>query len=200
MTIPLLLYGHVADGPPLFDEQVEIGTPNLAPEFLSALKERVGATMVPEDVFAYIYAVLFAPTYRSRYADFLKRDFPRVPLPRDSATMRELVKLGNRLVHLHLMRVSGDNEPSYPIAGTNCVDIVKFENGRVFINTEQYFDEVSQTVWEYHIGGYQVAQKWLKDRKGRLLTFDELHHYTRIIAAIDETISLQKQIDAAMSF
>ncbi|HEY5308333.1 MAG TPA: type ISP restriction/modification enzyme, partial [Casimicrobiaceae bacterium] len=95
---------------------------------------------------------------------------------------KKLVKLGHELIELHLMRSIGPDEPGYPVAGNNRVDLVKYEDERVYINSEQYFKDIPADVWEYHIGGYQVAHKWLKDRRGRLLTFDELQHYSERLA------------------
>ncbi len=163
-------------------------------------------------MFAYLYAVLYAPGYRRRYAEFLKRDFPRVPLTADRALFQKLVGLGQQLVELHLLREHAPAICRYPIAGSNRMDKVEYRpslpspaggrgaggEGRVYINAEQYFDGVPQAVWDYHIGGYQVAAKWLKDRKGRLLSFDDLQHYQRVIAALARTIELQAEIDAAI--
>lgn len=173
--------------------------PNFSQGFLGALRHNLGPVVLePDDVFSYIYAVLHAPSYRARYGEVLKRDFPRIPLPPDASTMKRLAKLGRRLIDLHLLRASVEKEPSYPVAGNNRVDVVSFREGRIYINSEQYFDDVSRDLWEYRVGSYQVAEKWLKDRKGRLLTFDELHHYMRVLAALDATISLQGEIDAAI--
>ena len=191
-----------------------------------------GDEISPESLFAYLYAVLYAPGYRARYAEFLKRDFPRIPLTADRALFKRLVELGQQLVELHLMQSAPSPQPlsrqrereersegrgrvevRYPIAGSNRMDKVDYRfspspqpspikgegvSGRVYINAEQYFDGVPQAVWDYHIGGYQVAAKWLKDRKGRLLSFDDLQHYQRVIAALAETIRLQAEIDAAI--
>jgi len=180
---------------------------NLSPTFVEMLTNSLGLrfelegrgdlreTVGPEDIFYYLYAVLYCPTYRKRYEVFLRTDFPRVPITRNITLFCKLVALGQELVELHLMGTSGPNPPRYPVAGNNRVDEVKFESGRIYINSEQYFADVSEAVWGYHIGGYQVAQKWLKDRKERLLTFDELDHYRRIIGALDETIRLQAEID-----
>ena len=184
--------------------------PNLAPEFIASLsaKLKLGfvpdgsgdlqTTFGPEDVLHYAYAVLYAPSYRARYAEFLKRDFPRLPLTSDAELFATLCALGKQLVALHLMTTHGAQTYAYPIAGSNRVDKVGFEDGRVSINAEQYFDGVPVAVWNYHIGGYQVAHKWLKDRKGRLLSFADLQHYQRVISALAETIQLQTDIDKAI--
>ena len=96
------------------------------------------------------------------------------------------------------MSIDSSREPDFPVAGNNRVDYVEFRDGRIYINAEQFFDGISTVIWESHIGGFQVAHKWLKDRKGRLLTFDELSHYRRVIAALDETVSIQAEIDSAI--
>jgi predicted helicase len=180
-------------------------------------------TFGPEDVFHYAYAVFHSPIYRSRYTGFLKIDFPRLPLTRDVALFRSLCALGKELVTLHLMEnapspqpspASGRGSlPSYPVAGDNTVDAVRYSEpsppaplppagegslGRVWINQKQYFDNVPPEVWGYHIGGYQVCQKWLKDRKGRQLSYDDLTHYRGIVAALARTIELQVAIDDAI--
>jgi Type ISP C-terminal specificity domain len=110
--------------------------------------------------------------------------------------------LGERLVDLHLMEKFGKATPNYPEQGNNVVEKIEYlelhdqsEQGRVYINKSQYFDGVSHDVWEFHVGGYQVCQKWLKDRKGRVLTFDDIKHYQRIVAALAETITLMAGID-----
>jgi predicted helicase len=149
-----------------------------------------------------MYAILYSPTYRTRYAEFLKIDFPRLPLTSNADLFRELSRLGDRLVGLHLMERSGQITAKYPVSGNNIVEKVentqhadKPEDGRVWINKTQYFDNVPLEVWEFHVGGYQVCQKWLKDRKGRTLSFDDIRHYQKIVAALAETINLMDEID-----
>ncbi|MCQ2314525.1 MAG: N-6 DNA methylase [Bacteroidales bacterium] len=150
----------------------------------------------PEEFFAYAYAVLHSPAYREKYREFLKIDFPRIPSPEDETEYQRLVVLGQQLIDLHLMRVQQPMAalPKFPIAGSNVVEAVKYENGKVFINTAQYFDGVSQTAWEFFIGGYQPAQKWLKDRKGRTLNLDDIRHYQQVVAILDKTDALMKEI------
>ena len=177
---------------------------NFSPEFLQDVKSKLGKVS-PEAMFAYIYAVLYSPAYRARYAEFLKRDFPRVPLTADRKRFDALAALGQALIDLHVMRAHAKAVCTYPVAGNNRVDKVEYrqdaesstapDNGRLHINKEQYFADVPEAVWNYHIGGYQVAHKWLKDRKGRLLTFDDLQHYQHVLAALAETIRLQTEID-----
>jgi predicted helicase len=153
-----------------------------------------------------MYAVFHSPTYRSRYAEFLKIDFPRLPLTSDSTLFRKLCDLGGRLVEEHLMKSQRTLVTSYPMPGDNRIEKVRYtapgqgvDKGRVWINKAQYFEGVPAEVWEFHIGGYQVAEKWLKDRKGRMLTFDDLMHYQRVIAALAETIRLMQEVDEAIT-
>ncbi|GBL44570.1 adenine specific DNA methyltransferase [Sulfuriferula multivorans] len=212
------LYLNSAAKTDLFDNSVVGGRrPNLAPEFIAEFAMRLQLDFVPdgcgdlkktfgpEDVFHYAYAVFYSPTYRSRYAEFLKRDFPRLPLTRDVALFRSLCALGKELVALHLMEQLPKLETRYPEAGDNTVDAVRYTEpasgvpGRVWINQKQYFDNVPPEVWNYHIGGYQVCQKWLKDRKERQLSYDDLTHYRGIVAALARTIELQAAIDDSIS-
>lgn len=126
-------------------------------------------------------------------------DFPRLPLTSDRALFKALVTKGEELVALHLMESPSLSSliTKYPVAGDNTVDKVSYDhnNLRVYINRTQYFEGVPLEVWEFHIGGYQVCQKWLKDRKGRVLTYDELTHYQKVIVAMKETIRLMTEID-----
>jgi len=159
-------------------------------------------TFAPIDVLDYVYAVLHNPSYRKKFKALLKIDFPRVPYPQDPTLFRKLVTLGNELRTIHLFENSVlDNLiTTYPISGNNLITTFKFESGRIFINDNQYFDNVPNLVWDFYIGGYQPAQKWLKDRKGRELTFDEILHYQKIIVALDETDRLMKEIDIIEHF
>ncbi len=214
-AFPLYLYSSAKTD--LFDDSAAGGRrPNFAPEFIADFSARLQLDFVPdgcgdmkktfgpEDVFHYAYAVFHSPTYRSRYTEFLKIDFPRLPLTRDVALFRSLCALGKELVALHLMEQLPQLETRYPVAGDNTVDAVRYTEpasgvpGRVWINPAQYFDNVSPEVWGYHIGGYQVCQKWLKDRKGRQLSYDDLTHYRGIVAALARTIELQAAIDEAI--
>jgi predicted helicase len=207
VNFPLYLYP--AEG----EMQFEGGKrrPNLNPEFIKVVQEKLMLKFVedgrgdlketfgPEDIFNYAYAVFHSPTYRSRYAEFLKIDFPRLPLTSDKKLFKALAAKGAELVSLHLMESPELEKPitKYPVTGSNEVEKVSYDdnNQRVHINKTQYFEGVPPEVWEFHIGGYQVAQKWLKDRKGRTLTFDELTHYQKIIVALKETSRLMAEID-----
>ena len=149
--------------------------------------------------------MLHSPTYRETYKEFLKIDFPRVPYPKNTATFWQLVALGGELRQTHLletcpatrMDAASQNMPiNYPIGGNNVVDKPKFEAGRANINATQYFENVLELAWNFYIGGYQPAQKWLKDRKGRALSYEDIAHYQKIIAALTKTHELMQAIDA----
>ena len=161
------------------------------------LLEGSGKVFAPIDILDYIYAVLHSPTYREKYKEFLKIDFPRVPYPKDVKTFWQLVKLGGEIRQIHLLESISvpTYVTQYPMDGNNEVVKIRYENGRVYINDDQYFGGVPLKAWEFYIGGYQPAQKWLKDRKGRKLEFDDILHYQQIIVALMETDRLMKEID-----
>lgn len=176
---------------------------NLDPNFFTGVKKKI-PKVTPESLFDYIYAVLHSPAYRKRYAEFLKSDFPRIPYPQDEKTFNALAKLGGEIRALHLMeaKVLEDFVTGYPIGGDHEVVKPRWEDtdkaaglGRVHINPQQYFDRVPKTAWEFYIGGYQPAQKWLKDRQGRTLSMDDIRHWQRVIVALLETDRLMKEID-----
>ena len=150
----------------------------------------------PLDILDYIYAVLHSPTYREKYKDFLEVDFPKIPYPSDQEYFWKLVKLGGKLRQIHLLESPEVEEfiTSYPEDGSNEIERVIYENGKVWINEKQYFDNVPQEAWEFYIGGYQPAQKWLKDRKGRVLGYDDVRHYHKIIKALVETNRIMDKI------
>ena len=154
-------------------------------------------TFAPIDILDYIYAVLHSPTYRETYKEFLKIDFPRVPYPKDAATFWALVTLGSQLRQVHLLESPAveKNLTQYPEDGDNVIRKTRYEAGNVYINETQYFANVPPSAWNFYIGGYQPAQKWLKDRKDRVLDFEDVGHYRRIIAALVETDRLMGEVD-----
>ncbi|MCK4980158.1 MAG: N-6 DNA methylase, partial [Candidatus Delongbacteria bacterium] len=160
-------------------------------------KEETKNTFAPIDILDYIYAVLHSPSYREKYKEFLKIDFPRVPFPKDKDTFWKLVKLGGEIRQIHLLESAKVEEfiTSYPQSGDNVVVKPKYIEGKVYINDEQYFDSVPEIAWNFYIGGYQPAQKWLKDRKGRELSYEDIKHYQKIIVALTETDRIMKEID-----
>ena len=157
----------------------------------------------PEEILAYIYAVLYSPTYRERYYEFLKYDFPRIPLPQDIDQFRTLATLGQRLMDSHLLR-NGSRPDGTPTShrfegeGDGVIEKVRYEDNKVWINPTQHFTDVPEEVWEYEIGAYQVCKKWLRDRKGEELGRAELQQYRAILIAVAETLAIMAEIDSVL--
>jgi predicted helicase len=202
-VFPLYLYPEIDK---LFSDKKR--KPNLNRDIVNEISQRIGwsfteekdeteNTFAPIDILDYIYAVLHSPLYRERYKEFLKIDFPRAPYPQDAAQFRELATLGAKLRRLHLME---GVEPSpdmatYPKEGSNEVEKPKYITGKVYINDVQYFDNVPLEAWEFYIGGYQPAQKWLKDRKGRILGYEDIVHYQQMIRVLWETGEVMREME-----
>ena len=150
------------------------------------------------DILDYIYAILNSPSYRNKYKDFLKSDFPRIPSAKDKNSFWALVKLGGKLRQLHLMESQefSNLKTSFPIAGDNIVGNLDYREDKVYINESQYFGNIPKDAWGFYIGGYQPAQKWLKDRKGKKLSFEDITHYQQIILTQFKTVEIQKEIDS----
>ncbi len=197
----------------LFEPEAEYGVkkPNLDPAFVEKLTKEFKKTPTPEEIFYYIYAVLYSNIYRTKYAEFLKIDFPRVPFTRDYKLFKKMGEYGEKLVNLHLLKSSDLETPiaRFEGKGNDKVEKIRYNpplsplrlrgdergvTGRLYINTNQYFEGISQEVWEYQIGGYQVLDKWLKDRKDRILTLDEIKHYCEVVTALEKTIEAQEKI------
>jgi predicted helicase len=170
---------------------------------LPALTEAYHRKPTPEEVFHYVYAVLYSPPYREKHDQFLKGDFPRIPFPAETAAFRSMTALGAELTALHLLRSpaldsaiagfhgKGDNQvASHKIAGRTYDP----KAGRVYVNREQYFDAIPEGLWNCQIGGYQVLDKWLDDRAERRLSADDVRHYCRVAMALAETLRIQKQL------
>ena len=221
-TFPIYLYPET-NGQQTIEESTE-RTPNLNSEIVTEIakkldltftneKEETNNTFAPIDILDYIYAVLHSPTYREKYKEFLKIDFPRVPYPKDLKTFWDLVKLGKEVREIHLLESNKveDYITSYEMVenaendhniittkiGKKDWEITDTEKqlGRIWINESKYFDNVPVTAWEFYIGGYQPAQKWLKDRKERELKFEDILHYQKIIVALTETDRIMAAID-----
>ena len=178
--------------------------PNLAPSIVAALEAAYGKAPTPEAIFHYIYAVLYAPAYRTKYAEFLKMDFPRIPFTSDAKLFKKLAALGEKLVALHLLKSPDLDPPACRFDGDGSNRVEKdrktglrydIDEERVWINATQHFAPVSEAVWTYQIGGYQVCEKWLKDRRNRRLDLDDIRAYCRIVTALGRTIELQGEID-----
>ncbi len=186
-------------------------TPNFSPEFVTAITEKLGYLPTPENIFYYMYAILHSPTYRERYAEFLKMDFPRIPLTSNDNLFRKLTESGEKLVNLHLMKnipltKGGNSLSDFPLfqggikgGSENLVTQVKYDpkKQRIYINQTSYFSNITEEVWHFKIGGYQVLDKWLKDRKkvNRSLTPEAVNHYQKIVIIIQETLKLMTEID-----
>lgn len=202
----------------VFEEDVEYTErrPNINKAFYALLehtytRQTAGSgqsgerTPTPEQILYYTYAMLYAPTYRQTYAEFLKSDFPRVPFTKDYGLFKELAELGKALTELHLMKSDKLNDPIAKFQGSGSNVIAKPkrvgrnyqpEEERVYINKdEQYFEGIPPEIWEYQVGGYQVLDKWLYDRRERKLSNEEIQHYCRVATALHHTIELQKEID-----
>jgi hypothetical protein len=178
--------------------------PNLNPKVVAALAAAYGGEPTPEEIFDYVYAVLYAPTYRGQYAEFLRMDFPRIPFTTDREVFAALARLGARLVALHLLKSPELDPPTARFDGAGDGRVGKStgmglrydsEAERVYISQTQYFTPVPPEVWKYQVGGYQVCQKWLKDRRERHLSLDEIRTYCRIVTALGRTIDIQAEID-----
>jgi predicted helicase len=186
--------------------------PNFDPSFLKRLADALGVKqghpdslpekVSAEDIIGYICAILHSPVYRARYASLLARDFPRIPITTSKPLFGELAKVGRELLAAHLLESPKIDKftTSFPVAGNNIVETVQFDmvRERVMINETQYFGDVPAESWDFFVGGYRVADKWLKDRKNRQLTYEDTQHYQRIIAATLEIRALMKRVDAVV--
>lgn len=193
----------------IYGSQIQNRQTNIDPKILDLfVREGFKPSPTPEQIFYYIYAVLYSNIYREKYAEFLKSDFPRIPFTGDKSLFKEMAKLGEELAAIHLLKspLLDKTFSKFDISGSNIVKKVQYSpvgagssrpntGGTVFINDAQYFSNIPQTVWEYQIGGYQVLAKWLKDRKGRALSLDNIHHYIRVAKALQLTIEIQNKID-----
>jgi hypothetical protein len=185
--------------------------PNLAPDFVEGIAQETGLTFVsdgrgdlkktfgPEDVLAYIYAVFHCPEYRRRFEPMLKLDFPRVPQPGAAKLFAALTQLGRDVLSLHLLESSKLSQSITEFIGGRNPEVEKasWSRNTVWIDKAQStgFKGVREDVWNFHFGGYQVCEKWLKDRKGRTLSKDDIAHYQKIVVALSETIRLMREID-----
>lgn len=181
-VFPLYLYEEEAteEGQTLKMDFHSKKIPNLNPEIL----KKLGGN--PLTAFDYCYGILHDKNYREQYKEFLKIDFPRIPYPKDNEELQHYATIGKHLRELHLLESPEVQTPItiFPIAGTNVVESVSYVAGNVYINDIQYFGKVPLEAWETYIGGYQPAQKWLKDRKGQTLTYNDIIHYQQMITAL----------------
>jgi len=216
-SFPLYLYQpeqkkkrHGSQSMMLFEPEQEYGKggkkPNIAPTVFEMLQEAytplsfrrgAGGVVIPEQILYYCYAVLYSNAYRQKYAEFLKIDFPRIPFTSDYKLFLQLADLGEELAQLHLLKSKSLNNPmvKYKRLGEDLIEKPKYDekNSCVFINGTKYFKGIEPGMWEYHIGGYQVLEKYLKDRKGRQMS--DPATYCKIATAIAGTIKIQERID-----
>ena len=223
LNFPLYLYPDNSGQQSI--EANEVRQPNLNPEIVDQIAQKLGLAFTPEkeapvnqpgkgtfapiDLLDYIYAVLHSPTYRQKYKEFLKIDFPRVPYPTSAEAFWALVALGGELRQIHLLEHPVVDQPitSYPHDGSNQIttkvsakkDWELYDEaqqlGRIWLNEQQCFEGIPLVAWEFYIGGYQPAQKWLKDRRERTLSFEDIRHYQKIIVALTETHRLMQAIE-----
>ncbi len=182
----------------LFNQHQSKKQPNIPQTLFDKLSSHYGQKPAPEGILYYIYAIFYSNIYRETYAEFLKIDFPRVPFTADYSLFTKLGKLGRELADLHLLKSPALNPPVAKYQGSSDNDRVekityKEDEQRIYINKDKYFEGIAPDVWNYHIGGYQVLNKYLKDRKGR--NMDDAPHYCRIVTALSKTIEIQKKID-----
>ncbi|WP_288550960.1 type ISP restriction/modification enzyme [uncultured Brachyspira sp.] len=192
---PIYLYEKIDASKELnFDEACKT---NFKAPFLDFLKKYLGGSLIksedyPYKILSYIYAVLYAPTYRSRYKEDLKYDYPRIPFTDDSSLFSSLSSLGSALIDLHLLKKVPASS-SYPVSGDDNIEFCKFEDNKIKINSSQYFDNISEEVYNYSIGGYKPIEKYIKARE--TLTLNDIMHIQKVISVIEKTIELQKSID-----
>ncbi|MCI0493413.1 N-6 DNA methylase, partial [candidate division KSB1 bacterium] len=186
----------------VFDEQAKyyVCKSNIDAMLYEELHKAFKKKPTPEDILYYIYGIFYSNTYREKYAEFLKIDFPRVPFTSDCKLFKQIGKFGKQLAELHLLKSERLNKPIARFQGTGKNDRIEKvqyieRDQRIDINQDKFFEGIPPEVWNYHIGGYQVCNKWLKDRKGRLLSLAEIEVYCKIITAIHFTIEFQKEID-----
>ncbi|AFR71881.1 D12 class N6 adenine-specific DNA methyltransferase [Brachyspira pilosicoli B2904] len=193
---PIYLYEKIDASKELnFDEACKT---NFKAPFLDFLKKYLGGSLIksedyPYKILSYIYAVLYAPTYRSRYKEDLKYDYPRIPFTDDSSLFSSLSSLGSALIDLHLLKKVPAPSSSYPVSGDDNIEFCKFEDNKIKINSSQYFDNISEEVYNYSIGGYKPIEKYIKARE--TLTLNDIMHIQKVISVIEKTIELQKSID-----
>lgn len=168
---------------------------NINAELLRELEDQYNKSISGLDVFYYIYSILHSRVYRKKFSDFLKMDFPRIPFVPEFNDFYELSRLGKELSDLHLIKKQFPPTIKYEIAGSNIVDSFKYTDGKLFINKTQYFDNVPENIWNFNLGGYQVLDKWLKSRKKRELSVQEILHFIQIVEVLKETIRIMDEID-----
>ncbi len=169
---------------------------NITSRFRSFIDNKFpDAHITVEDIFSYVYAILHSPAFRSRYNEFLKRDFPRVPIIEDFQVFKALTEIGSRLIRLHLLNQPSDGKIGFDVQGTDDVKIIRHRGDNVYINEKQHFTGINKDIWNYRIGGYQVLKRWLESRKRRKLSMSDIEHFISTASIIDDTLQLIEKID-----
>jgi len=169
---------------------------NFTQDFIEFIEEQYpNQKITPEDILSYIYAMLHSPTYRQKFNEFLKIDFPRIPFVKDFKVFKQLSEIGKELVNLHLMKTKLKTSTKFGVQGPNVIKFVRCKDNKVYINKDQFFDGVSEEVWNFYIGGYQVLDKWLKSRKNRELSSNEIEHFLQVVEIIKRTMGYMEEID-----
>jgi len=201
---PLYGYWDIDQAALLSTRETKERRPNLNPDLVAALAQAYGQEPSPEEIFQYVYALLYAPTYREKYAEFLRLDFPRIPFTSDYELFKQMAELGKRLVDLHLLRSPELDPPIAKFQGEGDGKVLgpgkkglRYDAARerVYISETQYFEGVPPEVWEYQIGGYQVCHKWLKDRADRKLSLDDIRTYCHIATSLSKTLEVQAAVN-----
>ena len=172
---------------------------NINEKITDFLKKKYEIEVSPEELFYYIYAILHSTKYREKYLQFLQSDFPRIPFVTTYDNFKALSNIGKRLVELHLMMNKYDSNVKFDVQGTNTVQRVNYEDGKLWINNEQFFADIPENVWQFRIGSYNILEKWLKSRKGRNLNGNEIEIFIQIIELVKRTFDCIKDIDALTS-
>ena len=191
------LYSVPGEAGSIFGE-IDPSRHNLNAEILSRIERNIRESVEPLEIFDYVLGILSSKTYAKRYQVFLKGDFPKIPYPANKEEFQRISNIGNRLRKYHTFENSSEwmTTTGYPVSGNNRVSSIKYVDGKVFINETQYFSNVPMSAWEYWIGGYQPALKWLKDRKGNVLHYSELRHYMELIHALSKISTITVEIDS----
>jgi len=172
---------------------------NIKEHTLNNISKIYNKNLRPEEFLYYIYTILNSNVYRNKYSEFLKFDFPKIPIIENYNLFKILAGLGYRLVTIHLLESKELDPPTakFQRSGNNKIDNLKYEEKqkRLYINSQQYIEGISKDLWEYEIGGYQVCHKWIKDRKSRILSLDDIKHYCKVVTAVKKSIAIQKEID-----
>lgn len=211
---PLYLYGENTTQKSIFKDQAHLDLAgaqkqldeynenrksNIKTEIINKLSGLYNKTVSPKGIFYYIYAVLYSPIYRQKYNEFLKIDFPKIPFAKDVNLFEKISKLGEELVNFHLLKSEKleSDRAKFFVAGNNRVKMRKYDEkqNKLYINDNQCFEGIKSETWNYYIGGYQVLDKWLKDRINKVLSPEDVNHFLKVITALKLTIEFQKEID-----